>query len=92
MQTELSTTAFERKLEKIYSWSFFKRYSEGYEKPFAEAYAEGYTKGYAKGYAEGYVTGVKEAVISLKRTIDPSILAEQLEISVADVLNIWEQS
>jgi len=88
MQTELSTTAFERKLEKIYSWSFFKRYSEGYEKPFAEAYAEGYTK----GYAEGYVTGVKEAVISLKRTIDPSILAEQLEISVADVLNIWEQS
>ena len=84
MQTELSTTAFERKLEKIYSWSFFKRYSEGYEKPFAEAYAEGYTK--------GYVTGVKEAVISLKRTIDPSILAEQLEISVADVLNIWEQS
>ena len=88
MQTELSTTAFERKLEKIYSWAFFKRYSEGYEKPFAEAYAEGYTK----GYAEGYVTGVKEAIISLKRTIDPGILAEQLEISVEDVLNIWEQS
>lgn len=86
MQTELSTTAFERKLEKIYSWAFFKRYSEGYEKPFAKAYAEGYTE----GYAEGYVTGVKEAIISLKRTIDPSILAEQLEISAADVLNIWE--
>ena len=68
MQTELSITAFERKLEKVYNWAFFKRYSEG------------------------YVTGVKEAVISLKRTIDPSILAKQLEISVADVLNIWEQS
>ena len=88
MQMELSTTMFERKLKNIYSWAFFKRYSEGYEKPFAEAYAEGYTK----GYAEGYVTGVKEAIISLKRTIDPGILAEQLEISVEDVLNIWEQS
>ena len=84
MQTELSTTAFERKLEKIYSSAFFKRYSEGYEKPFAEAYAEGYT--------EGYAIGVKEAIISLKRTIDPGILAERLEISVEDVLNIWEQS
>lgn len=86
MQTELSTTAFERKLEKIYSWAFFKRYSEGYEKPFAEAYAEGYT--------EGYAIGVKEAIISLKRTIDPGILADRLEISVSveDILNIWEQS
>lgn len=84
MQTELSTTAFERKLEKIYSWAFFKRYSEGYEKPFAEAYAEGYT--------EGYATGMKEAIISLKGTIDPGILAERLEISVEDVLDIWEQS
>lgn len=86
MQTELSTTAFERKLEKIYSWAFFKRYLEGYEKPFAEAYAEGYT--------EGYAIGVKEAIISLKRTIDPGILADRLEISVSveDILNIWEQS
>ena len=84
MQTELSTMAFERKLKKIYSWAFFKRYSEGYAKPFAEAYAEGYT--------EGYATGMKEAIISLKRTIDPGILAEQLQISVEDVLNIWEQS
>ena len=84
MQTELSTTAFERKLEEIYSPAFFKRYSEGYEKPFAEAYAEGYT--------EGYAIGVKEAIISLKRTIDPGILAERLAISVEDVLNIWEQS
>ena len=84
MQTELSITAFERKLEKVYSWAFFKRYSEGYEKPFAEAYAEGYT--------EGYAAGLKEAIISLKRTIDPGILAERLEISVEDVLDIWEQS
>lgn len=84
MQTELSITAFERKLEKVYSWAFFKRYSEGYEKPFAEAYAEGYT--------EGYAAGLKEAIISLKRTVDPSILAERLEISVEDVLDIWEQS
>ena len=84
MQTELSITAFERKLEKVYSWAFFKRYSEGYEKPFAEAYAEGYT--------EGYAAGLKEAIVSLKRTIDPGILAERLEISVEDVLNIWEQS
>lgn len=84
MQTELSITAFERKLEKVYSWAFFKRYSEGYEKPFAEAYAEGYT--------EGYAAGLKEAIISLKRTIDPGILAERLEISAEDVLDIWEQS
>ena len=84
MQTELSITAFERKLEKVYSWAFFKRYSEGYEKPFAEAYAEGYT--------EGYAAGLKEAIISLKGTIDPGILAERLEISVEDVLDIWEQS
>lgn len=84
MQTELSITAFERKLEKVYSWAFFKRYSEGYEKPFAEAYAEGYT--------EGCAAGLKEAIISLKRTVDPSILAERLEISVEDVLDIWEQS
>lgn len=84
MQTELSSTVFERKLKKIYSWAFFKRYSEGYEKPFAEAYAEGFT--------EGYATGVKEAIISLKRTMDPGVLAEQLEISAEDVLNIWEQS
>ena len=84
MQTELSITAFERKLEKVYSWAFFKRYSEGYEKPFAEAYAEGYT--------EGYAAGLKEAIVSLKRTIDPGILAERLEISVEDVLDIWEQS
>lgn len=84
MQTELSITAFERKLEKVYSWAFFKRYSEGYEKPFAEAYAEGYT--------EGYAAGLKEAIISLKGTIDPGILAERLEISVEDVLNVWEQS
>lgn len=84
MQTELSITAFERKLEKVYSWAFFKRYSEGYEKPFAEAYAEGYT--------EGYAAGLKEAIISLKRTIDPGIFAERLEISVEDVLDIWEQS
>lgn len=83
MQTELSITAFERKLEKAYSWAFFKRYSEGYEKPFAEAYAEGYT--------EGYAAGLKEAIISLKRTIDPGVLAERLEISVEDVLNIGEQ-
>lgn len=88
MQTELSITAFERKLEKVYSWAFFKRYSEGYEKPFAETYAEGYTE----GYAEGYAAGLKEAIISLKRTIDPGILAERLEISVEDVLDIWEQS
>lgn len=80
MQTELSITAFERKLERVYSWAFFKRYSEGYEKPFAEA------------YAEGYAAGLKEAIISLKRTIDPGILAERLEISVEDVLDIWEQS
>lgn len=84
MQTELSITAFERKLEKVYSWAFFKRYSEGYEKLFAEAYAEGYT--------EGYAAGLKEAIVSLKRTIDPGILAERLEISVEDVLDIWEQS
>lgn len=84
MQTELSITAFERKLEKVYSWAFFKRYSEGYEKPFAEAYAEGYT--------EGYAAGLKEAIISLKGTIDPGILAERLEISVEGVLDIWEQS
>lgn len=84
MQTELSITAFERKLEKVYSWAFFKRYSEGYEKPFAEAYAEGYT--------EGYAAGLKEAIISLKRTIDPGIFAERLEISVEDVLDIWKQS
>ncbi len=84
MQTELSTTMFERKLKNIYSWAFFKRLSEGYEKPFAESYAEGFT--------EGYATGLKEAIISLKRTIEPGTLAEQLEISVEDVLNIWEQS
>ncbi len=84
MEMESSTTMFERKLKKIYSWAFFKRYSEGYEKPFAEAYAEGFT--------EGYATGLKEAIISLKRAIEPATLAEQLEISVEDVLNIWEQS
>ena len=84
MQMELSTTMFERKLKNINSWAFFKRYSEGYEKPFAEAYAEGFT--------EGYATGLKEAIISLKRAIEPGTLAERLEISVADVLNIWEQS
>ena len=84
MQMELSTTMFERKLKNIYSWAFFKRYSEGYEKPFAEAYAEGFT--------EGYATGLKEAIISLKRAIEPGTLAERLEISVEDVLNIWEQS
>ena len=50
------------------------------------------SEGYTEGYAEGYAVGLKEAIISLKGTIDPGILAERLEISLEDVLNVLEQS
>lgn len=73
----------EQKLRKVHTWAFYKRYSECYEKSFAEAYAE--------GYREGYAEGLTKAILEWRGFVEADMFAEWLEISVDDILRIWEQ-